>query len=177
MAKRGRKSFRTDAQRQLVREISSLGTRLTKRLANVESKGLSNMWTEQARSINLSVKGLNYRELQSKKREITRALKQRSTSVRGARELESAWDSIEGTINIKSKATRHRVYENLNKAYEIYPIFRNKRYRYTMREFINQQVNSRKKNKTILRNLNELAESLSTGGDEAFERKRLTLLK
>ena len=46
-----------------------------------------------------------------------------------------------------------------------------------MREFINQQVNSRMKNKTILRNLNELAESLSTGGDEAFERKRLTLLK
>ena len=88
MAKRGRKSFRTDAQRQLVKEISSLGTRLTKRLANVESKGLSNMWTEQARSINLSVKGLNYRQLQSKKREITRALKQRSTSVRGARELE-----------------------------------------------------------------------------------------
>ena len=115
--------------------------------------------------------------MQSKKREITRALKQRSTSVRGARELESAWDSIEGTLNIKSKRTRHRVYENLNKAYEIYPIFRNKRYRYLMREFINQQVNLRKKNKTILRNLNELAEPLSTGGDEAFEKKRLTLLK
>ena len=43
MAKRGRKSFRTEAQIQLAREISSLGTRLSKRLANVESKCLSNI--------------------------------------------------------------------------------------------------------------------------------------
>ena len=177
MAKRGRKSFRTDAQKQLVREISSMATRLLKRLENIESKGLSNMYTESARSINLSVKGLNYRELQSKKREISKALNQRSTTVRGAREFENVWNSIEGTISISSKRSRHRVYQNLNKAYEIYPIFRNKRYRYIMREFINTQIDSRKKNKTILRNINELAEALSTGGDEAFERKRLTLLK
>lgn len=160
------KAFRTKTEKQLVREISSLSTRLTKRLANIEKRGLDNVFTQEARQINMSVKGLRLNELRALKRTLRRTLGQESTSVRGAERTARVWSSIQETIDIPSKAKRKRVYELLNKAVEIYPAFKSKSYRYEIRSVINKMVSSGKHNKTIISKIEEIASSASTSNIE-----------
>lgn len=162
---------RTEAQLRVIGEINKLKRNIGRRLKNIEARGLATSVSQEVYNINTSTRGLNYSQLTSLRRQLININKRELLSVKGARAKKEAYEKVIEPIfkyekgDKSGKRLAHRVQDLFMRGTEQYKYLRTGQYKYQLIEYVTQLVTERRRDKTILKRLEQIRELMGSKND------------